>query len=279
MIVCLALTINSIAASNAEQEGTKEVRVVWDGEVIHTGTPVYVKTGRTFIPVRWIEHKTDTSLEWNAETNQLRVHVPSGDTVTFYINSKKIFWNGNAYFMDVESFISNGRIYLPTRYIADMVGLDIQWSNQDWELQITSNANKEFKMIANHESPSETAMLPYSEEDLLLLAKIIDAEAGNESYEGQVAVGSVVINRVKDSRFPDTIEEVIYQPNQFGPVTTGKIDQIEPDEDALRAAKQVLLGEDLLEDALYFFNPNRDSNEAFKNLTLVKDIGNHRFMK
>lgn len=278
LLVSIIFALNSpVWAKDGE---ISEIEVVWDGEVIDTGTSALKKEGRAFLPVRWIENYTDAELEWREDTEQLRVKTVAGDIVTFYIGTAKLYWKGQNYYMDVDSFIHNDRIYLPVRYIAGIVNLDVEWNNDEQQLHISTNEEEsEVVITASTEPPVKEEEPEISEEDLMLLAKIIDAESGWEPYEGQVAVGSVIINRVNHESFPNTLRDVIYAPGQFGPVRTGKIDQIEPDEDALRAAEQVLKGEELLEDALYFYNPKRDSGRFFQTLTKVKDIGNHRFMK
>lgn len=92
--------------------------------------------------------------------------------------------------------------------------------------------------------------------DTELLASIIFCEAGNQSFEGQVAVGAVVLNRMNSDQFPDSMEEVIYQPGQFGPVSTGWLDRVRRTsgytDSALEAAKAALDGENPVGNCLYF---------------------------
>lgn len=115
--------------------------------------------------------------------------------------------------------------------------------------------------------------------ELDLLARIIQAEANGEPFEGKVAVGQVVLNRVKNDNFPDTIYEVIYQPRQFQPVMNGMIDK-KANEESLKAAKEALAGKDKVSDALYFYNPEiAASQEWFNTLEFVKEIGNHVFRR
>ncbi len=93
-----------------------------------------------------------------------------------------------------------------------------------------------------------------------------------------VAVGAVVLNRVKDSYFPNTIEEVILQPRQFSSVYDGQY-QLEPDPLSFDAAYEVLKGEDPTGGCLYFYNPDiATATWSFKRETKVV-IGNHRFTK
>lgn len=89
------------------------------------------------------------------------------------------------------------------------------------------------------------ALNGYSDADLKLMAAIIEAEAGNQSYEGQLAVGTVIMNRVMSSKFPNTLSGVIYQTNQFQPVRNGHLAAIlerGPNASCTNAARQVLNG-------------------------------------
>lgn len=95
-----------------------------------------------------------------------------------------------------------------------------------------------------------------AQENQRLMAAIIFCEAGNQSYEGQVAVGAVVMNRVRSSAYPNTIREVIYQSGQFTPAMTGWLDQVLASgsytESAMQAASDALSGANPVGDCLYF---------------------------
>lgn len=109
---------------------------------------------------------------------------------------------------------------------------------------------------AGASSPAMSA----SASDEELLAALIFCEAGAEPYEGQVAVGAVVLNRVRSSKFPNTIREVIYQSGQFGPAVTGKLERVmaagKTTASARRAAAEALAGVNPIGSALYFGNGN-----------------------
>ena len=97
--------------------------------------------------------------------------------------------------------------------------------------------------------------LPGSEEEVMLLAALIQCEAGNQSYEGKVGVGAVVCNRVRSGRFPNTIAEVIYAPGQFTPAGNGKVAtrlSAGVNDECVQAARAALAGETTVGDALYF---------------------------
>lgn len=110
----------------------------------------------------------------------------------------------------------------------------------------------------------------------LLLARLIESEAGDEPYQGKLAVGSVVINRsVVDG---ESVSDVIYKPNQFDGVSTSNF-TIEPSEDSIKAAKEVLSGTNVEPDAYYFADLNLCSPDFAKTDTFIERIGGHWFFK
>lgn len=111
-----------------------------------------------------------------------------------------------------------------------------------------------------------------------LLARLIYGEARGESYTGQVAVGAVVLNRVKSSKFPNTISGVIYQSGAFDAVSDGQINMT-PDSTAKKAAQDAMNGWDPSYGAIYYFNPNTATNKWIWSRPYVRTIGKHRFCK
>lgn len=116
--------------------------------------------------------------------------------------------------------------------------------------------------------------------DVQLLARAINGEARGEPYEGQVAVGAVILNRVSDSRFPNTIAGVIYQSGAFTAVADGQINvPIDPSSSVVKAAQDALNGWDPTDGAVYYFNPATATNKWIWSRPLIKTIGKHRFCK
>lgn len=107
---------------------------------------------------------------------------------------------------------------------------------------------------------SSVAGVSASTDDQRLLAAIIFCEAGNQPYEGQVAVGAVIMNRVRSGSYPNTIRDVIYQAGQFGPAITGKLDRVLANgsytDTAMQAASDALAGSNPIGSCLYFGNGN-----------------------
>ncbi len=125
-------------------------------------------------------------------------------------------------------------------------------------------------------SGSNSASTSVSQSDVNLLARIISAEARGEPYEGQVAVGAVVLNRVEHPSFPDTFAGVIYQEGAFTAITDGQFQQPVADS-AYRAARDALNGWDPSGGAIYYYNPDKTSNQWIRSRPVIKRIGNHLF--
>lgn len=116
--------------------------------------------------------------------------------------------------------------------------------------------------------------------DIQLMARAINGEARGEPYEGQVAVGAVILNRVKSSQFPNTIAGVIYQSGAFTAVADGQINApISEGSTVYKAAQDAKNGWDPTGGCIYYFNPQTATNKWIWSRPLVKTIGKHRFCK
>ena len=114
--------------------------------------------------------------------------------------------------------------------------------------------------------------------DVRLLARCIYGEARGEPYKGQVAVGAVVLNRVKSSAFPNSIAGVVYQRGAFSAVDDGQIN-LNPDSTALKAAKDAMNGWDPTGGCLFYYNPAKTTNAWIRSKPIVIRIGDHVFCK
>ena len=114
--------------------------------------------------------------------------------------------------------------------------------------------------------------------DINLLSRLIYGEARGEPYTGQVAVGAVVLNRVKSSSFPNTVAGVIYQSGAFSVVNDGQIN-LTPNDTARKAATDALNGWDPSYGSIYYFNPKTATSAWIWSRPHVITIGNHRFCK
>lgn len=116
----------------------------------------------------------------------------------------------------------------------------------------------------------------FSSSDINLLARIISAESRGEPYEGQVAVGAVILNRVEHPSFPNTLAGVIYQPGAFSAIDDGQFNEPVADS-AYRAARDAINGWDPSGGAIYYYNPDRSTNKWIFSRPVITVIGKHRF--
>ena len=134
--------------------------------------------------------------------------------------------------------------------------------------------------ISNDEVNKSYAASSSSTSDLQLMARAINGEARGEPYEGQVAVGAVILNRVKSSSFPNTIAGVIYEPGAFTAVSDGQINvPIAQNSTVYKAAQDAMNGWDPTGGAIYYFNPDTATNKWIWSRPQVKQIGKHRFCR
>ncbi len=132
------------------------------------------------------------------------------------------------------------------------------------------------KALGMNLSSSSSTADGWSDSDIYLLSKIIYAEARGESYTGQVAVGAVVLNRVKSSSFPNSISGVIYQRYAFTAVADGQIN-LTPDATARKAAIAAMNGWDPSYGALYYYNPATATSQWIFSRQTTVVIGSHVF--
>ncbi|RKD24642.1 hypothetical protein BEP19_09720 [Ammoniphilus oxalaticus] len=129
--------------------------------------------------------------------------------------------------------------------------------------------------------PSVGRRARVSDEDFEWLVKIIEAEAGGEAYQGKVAVGSVVLNRVLHSDYPNSITDVVFQKvkgvYQFSPVGDGRIYTVIPSDDSVQAAKAALQGVDPTAGAIFFYNPKTARSNWIRTRAVIAEIGQHHF--
>ncbi|MCI8500563.1 MAG: spore cortex-lytic enzyme [Clostridia bacterium] len=130
--------------------------------------------------------------------------------------------------------------------------------------------------VLNRGQSSSGSSSNYTSSDLYLMAKAIYAEGRGESYTGQVAIGAVIMNRVRSSKFPNTVAGVIYQKGAFTAVSDGQIN-LEPNQSAYNAAKDAMNGWDPTYGCLYYYNPAVATSAWIFNRKTVTVIGKHVF--
>ena len=237
---------------------TRNVPVQIDGNLM-TGL-AYVEDGVTYVPLRSL---LDTFGGWDIawdHQSKVAVAVSASNQLTADPDTDLIALNGMN--LPARVTVENGRTYVPLRTLTEALGGKAEWDPYLGGAAVTS--------------PDAV----YDAEDLYWLSRIIYAESGAESEEGQIAVGNVVLNRVNSNEFPDTISDVIFDRVdgvQFEPVENGSVYKT-PSDLSVSAAKQVLDGADVIGDAMYFYAPTLSQGVWINaNRTYFKTIGCHRF--
>ena len=176
--------------------------------------------------------------------------------------------NGRFLYTGEPLFAEDNRTMVPLAVLVKAMGGEIWWNPKTGVTNINTGRGG-----------CVSGSKFYNQDDLFWLSRIIYAEAGNQSLEGQMAVGNVIMNRVENPAFPDTILGVISQKNQFTTYKNGKLAERTPTDKSILAAKLVLDGGEVEETrgALYFDNSN--NSWAARNKTCIAVFGGHKFYK
>jgi spore germination cell wall hydrolase CwlJ-like protein len=302
-------------ASAAQSTAVTDISFVLNGKEVRLGDPVRIQNNRMYVPVGRIAALLGAGVSWDRNNEELTIETAMKDTIVFGNGVPVVYFNDVRYRMDALPFMVAGRLYVPIRTFVEVLHAELHYSPDDSVVAIKSvqpaDITDEYtiEQAAKDNGISKAALLSrnslngksdikegtklrvvlpsfwdqpaasFTESDLILLAKITTIEAGYESYEGQLAVANVILNRVKSGRFPNTIHDVIYSGKQFPPAHNGMIDKVEPKASALRAAKDALNGKNNVEDAVYFFNPDVSRGSFWSSLDVVVTIGHHSFAK
>ncbi|MBQ7521681.1 MAG: spore cortex-lytic enzyme [Clostridia bacterium] len=135
---------------------------------------------------------------------------------------------------------------------------------------VGTNTLKALK-INTQSTPSQ-----FTQSEISLLARIISAESRGEPYEGQVAVGAVILNRIDHPSFPNTLAGVIYQPGAFSCINDGQVNEA-VSETSKKAAQDAINGWDPSGGAIYYYNPDKSTNKWIFSRPVICVIGKHRF--
>ena len=176
--------------------------------------------------------------------------------------------NGRYLYLPEGVQMINGRVSVPLTAVVKAFDGTVAWDAETEVISVTRGSGAILSGDAF-----------YDEDTLFWLSRIIYAESGNQCLEGQMAVGNVVMNRVANPIFPDTIKEVLAQKNQFSPYKNGKLANRTPNASSVIAAKLVLDGGEVEETlgALYF--DSRSTSWASRNKECLAVIGGHKFFK
>ncbi len=249
-------------------EASSWVKVYIDGET-YEGT-TQIRNNTTYVGIR----NFSTEMYKNAKVtydSSIRTLTVKTDKLTLICKdgASYIEANGRYLYSDTPIYMSGGRMYAPVMLLAKAFGAKISWSDSIGGFSITRATGG----IASARSV-------YRDDEVLWLSRIINAESGGEPLKGKIAVGNVILNRVRSSAYPNTIYGVIFDKRygvQFSPTSNGTIYNT-PNEESIIAAKICLEGYTISDKIIYFVNPKKAPNSwVSKNRPHFTTIGNHAF--
>lgn len=224
----------------------------------------------TYVPLRaYCGEFSGNEISWD---NDLRLATITSDELLagVKIGDCYIEANGRIVYSGKENIIIDGSTYIPIRSISKVLGATVDWDNE----------TKTAIVVRDGES-FESADSFYNSSDLYWLSKIINAESEGEPLEGKIAVGNVVLNRVRNPEFPDNVYDVVFDRKggvQFTPVANGAIYN-QPNDESILAAKICLEDYNLTSrEILFFLNPETSVSAWIpNNRDFVVSIGRHDF--
>ncbi len=272
MIAALAslFAMSASAATDARfPADTTPTSVYLEGELVLDGDCV-IWNSVTYVPLRkFCSLFDDCTFTWDGATSTATVKTAHGMTMTIRQNALYIYANGHYFYTVGKVQNWSGSLYVPIRPLARAFDAALEWNPSLRSVELQAPQGEPQVAWANYES-----------DDVYWLSRIISAEARGESFEGQIAVGNVVLNRVRHKSYPDTIWGVIFDRKhgtQFSPVSFGTIYQT-PTQSAIIAAKVCLEGYTMSDSILFFMNPRTaTTNWISKNRPYAFTIGNHAF--
>ncbi|CAM4256257.1 hypothetical protein FHS16_001479 [Paenibacillus endophyticus] len=301
--------------SAGEAVSTNAVTIKQNGKIVKMTDPAFMQNGKLYAPAARIAELLGATSSWDKINEEATIHTALGDTIIMGNEVPIVYFNENRYRLDGAPVLKDGRLYAPLRQLSELLHADVQLNaeadvvdlitvqpvviSQEYGLDAISKeqGSSKSELLKRNEldgkaviqsgtklkivipSVFDKPVKPYTESDLQLLAKITMVEAGYESYEGQLALANVILNRVKSASFPDTIRDVIYSGKQFPPAHNGLLDKSKPNASVLRAAKDALNGKNNVENAVYFFNPNVSKGAFWSSLDVIATIGHHSFAR
>lgn len=244
------------------------VTVIIDGKPLDS-KPSFERNGVTYVPVRaFAERVGSCRVTWDPYTGSAGI-VTDNLNLTVYKNRSYQLANGRCLWRNANAVIVDGSIYAPLTVLATAYGANVSWNG----VTDTATVSGAGRAIAR-----DTQV--YDQNDLLWLARIIEAEASGEPFNGKLAVGNVILNRVASSEFPGSVYNVIFDRQwgvQFSPTADGSIYNT-PSTESYLAAKAALEGYTLSSSILYFLNPRiAQSFWITANRPYAFRIGNHDF--
>ena len=249
--VLIGISIMSLNTFAAQKNDYEQIPIYLNGKEIQNAEALLIDS-ITYVPLRRLaESSYNCKISYNDRTKTATVSY-DGTVISVTTGKKYISVNGR-YFYGIGAIKNiNGSLYVPIRPLARALELDVKWNSTTRSVNLTKASWK-----------IEDAESFYNSDELYWLSRIIEAESSGEVLEGKIAVGNVVLNRVADKRYPNTIYGVIFDFKngiQFTPAYTGTIYNT-PSQESIIAAKICLEGYEITPRRFVFLKPKNSNNQ------------------
>ena len=264
LLALIAISPMALAADLPPDTRPADVSVSIDGKPAEFQVPIFIQNGATYVSIREFSTAMGAeSVTWN--DGAVTVSAPNL-SMSAKVGDIYLVANGRYLFVPDTVQLVNGRVMVPVRVLCKAFNALIIWDESAMAVRVVRGSGA-----------IETAGAYYDETDLYWMSRIINAEACGEPLTGKIAVGGVIMNRLKDPEFPKTVYDVIFD-NQFGvqftPTENGSIYNT-PSEECVIAAKIALDGGNTAGSSLYFAATTHCW--AGRNRPMAMSIGNHFF--
>ena len=257
-IIAAALTLSPVVSA------APALSLTIDGTIAGSDAMISLWNNTAYVSLRAVSNSLDNSCIITWENNTAKIITETG-ILTARVGDQFLTFNNARIQIPHEVKNNNGHVLVPLRSLAQAFDASVYWNP-----------------VARQASIIRELKETYSSDDIYWLSRIISAESRGEPLEGKIAVGNVVLNRVKSPEFPNTIYGVIFDSRwggQFEPVRNGTIYQT-PTEESVLAAKLCLNGANVIGDSIYFLAPALAQNFwIVENREYIATIGCHDFYR
>ena len=276
-LLCIILTLiiiyTNIVSYEVFAENNKDYVVETSVKIndlfLYSDTHHILVDGTVFVVGRYLIEAFGGTIDWNGETQTANI-ILDDHLIKMTMGSLEASVDGLTVQLYKAPFISNGRTMIPLKFISEYFGCEVTWVQETYTVNIIKDGL---------EIPEQYILKRnYTDEDLDLLSKIVTIESGKKSLDMSMAIANTVLNRVKDTSFPNTVYGVIYQENrykQFPPAHKSSFKNLKPTGLSIIASKKALEGINNINGSLFF------NNRPFKSKSndLIRIINGEYFYK
>ncbi len=244
--ICIFVTVFNLPVMAIEKDPPISISV--NGQYIMMDTKPVMMDDTVYVPIRFVANALCADIQWEGETRTATI-LDGETTITLTHDSNIVTVNGESHMLKIVPPVIDNRTLVPIGFIEDHMNCQVNWNENTYTVEIIKE---------NLTVPAMSIIeRGYTDDDLLLLAKIVTVEAMDLSFDGKVAIANVVINRKKSTSFPNTIKDVIYDKEyckQFPPAHKTSFATRVPSKDSIIAAKMALEGINNISVCLFFNN-------------------------